>query len=253
MTRSDTQVHFDSVARAYYERNYEQPRTRHERALSLRRAVCLDLVRSVPGSVLDLGCGPGALAVPLAFDGREVVAFDLSVEMVVAAKQKLRNAPSASFCVGDAVALPFADETFDVIVSTGVLEYVPSIERALAELVRVLRPGGSLVATVSLPRTLERRVARLIGPWLVRLKSSGTVSSSSMFHRAYEADEFDGLVNAAGLEIRERRFSCFAPFPVDAIYPPLVTLIDERLGAVLARSKLATSRAKTYIVKAVRP
>jgi ubiquinone/menaquinone biosynthesis C-methylase UbiE len=248
--RSDTQKHFDSVARAYYERNYEQPRTRHERALALRRISCLDLVRSVRGRVLDLGCGPGALAVPLAMEGREVVAFDLSTEMVQVAKSLIGDLPNTSFCVGDAVSLPFAAGAFDVVVTTGVLEYVPSIERALAEIARVLRPGGSIVATVSLPRTLERQVTRLVGPWLVHLK--GGTASSSMFHRAYDVNEIEKLLGIAGFEILDRRFSCFAPFPVDAICPPLVTLIDEKFGAWLAKSKLATSRAKTYIVKAVR-
>jgi SAM-dependent methyltransferase len=131
-----TSRHFDSESNGYYQRNYERPRNRHERGLALRRAICLELLPSEHRRVLDLGCGPGALALPLIEADREVYAMDLSPRMVGSARQlATTHAPErrAGFCVGDATQLPFADETFDAVVSAGMLEYVPAPERVLAE------------------------------------------------------------------------------------------------------------------------
>src|SRR3954469_41641 len=118
MTRADTQAHFNQAAERYYDRNYTSPTSRHERALALRREVCLELLADTGDRVLDLGCGPGALAVPLAQQGRAVVAFDLAPAMVVEARRMIGTDNSrCSFVVGDATALPFAAATFDVVVT----------------------------------------------------------------------------------------------------------------------------------------
>jgi ubiquinone/menaquinone biosynthesis C-methylase UbiE len=252
MPRADTQAHFNDAAARYYDRNYTSPTSRHERALALRREVCLELLGDTSGRVLDLGCGPGALAVPLAKQGRAVVAFDLAPAMVTEARRLIgADTPACGFVVGDATALPFAAATFDTVVTTGVLEYVADIDHAIAEIARVLRPGGCLVATASLPRRLERAVARYAGRFVLALKRKSP-DSPAMFHRAFTPAEFDRAIRGCGLTIEARRFSCFAPFPLDAVYPPFVTTIDHVLGAWLAQVPLATERAKTYIVKARR-
>lgn len=253
MTRADTQAHFNKSADRYYDRNYARPTSRHERALALRREVCLELLADTGDRVLDLGCGPGALAVPLADAGRSVIAFDLAPAMVAEARRLIgRDNTRCGFVVGDAMALPFATASFDVVVTTGVLEYVPDVDLAMSEIARVLRPGGHLVATASLARRFERAVARHAGKFFLALKGRAP-DSPAMFHRAFTADAFDRTVLAAGLMIEARRFSCFAPFPLDAIYPPLVTAIDHTLGPWLARVSLATEHAKTYIIRARRP
>jgi ubiquinone/menaquinone biosynthesis C-methylase UbiE len=252
VTHRGVQEHFQQYADGYYQRNYDAPRGRHQRTLALRREVCLDLLAGVTGPILDLGCGPGALAVPLAREGRSVVALDLAQSMVEEARRIIGPDASCGYVVADAAALPFASESFAAVVTTGVLEYVPEVPLALAEIRRVLRPGGVLVATVSLPRRLERNVIRYFGSVLMRLKNGGTVDRAP-YHRAFSADEFDQLLAEAHLAIESRRHSCFTPFPLDALYPPLVTAVDRLLATRLESSELATSQAKTYIVRATKP
>jgi ubiquinone/menaquinone biosynthesis C-methylase UbiE len=252
MSHRGVQEHFQRDATGYYQRNYDAPRNRHQRALALRRELCLGLLDDVDGPILDLGCGPGALAVPLAREGRCVVALDLSLRMVEEARRIIADDTRAGFVVADATALPFAAGSFAAVVTTGVLEYVPDVPLALAEIYRVLRPDGTLVATASLPRRLERTVVRYLGRALMRLKNGGVVDKSP-FHRAFEAREFDQLIEQAQLAIDTRRYSCFTPFPLDALYPPLVTAVDRTLGSHLERSNLATSQAKTYVVRAKKP
>lgn len=95
--------------------------------------------------VVDIGAGPGLLARSMAqivgSDGA-IDGIDSSEPMVVMAQRRCRDLPWVTFRTGDATALPYPDQTFDVAVSTQVYEYVSDVDTALHELYRVLRPGG---------------------------------------------------------------------------------------------------------------
>jgi len=95
--------------------------------------------------VLDIGSGPGLLAKDISQQlGRSgsVVGVDMTENMIESAKQLCSDAVNVSFEQGDAMSLPFADNSFDSVVSTQVYEYVPDLNAALLEFARVLRPGG---------------------------------------------------------------------------------------------------------------
>lgn len=103
-----------------------------------------------PGqSVLDVGCGPGTVTVDLArrvTPGR-VVGVDLAPEVVARAEHDAREAAlgeaiDVAFAVADLFALPFADDSFDVVHAHQVLQHVHDPVAALAEMRRVARPGG---------------------------------------------------------------------------------------------------------------
>ena len=95
-----------------------------------------------PARLLEVGCGTGAFAQRCAEElGCEVVALDASPEMVRTTAGRGIDAR-----VGDVRELPFADGSFDCAVAAWMLYHVADIDRALAELARVLRPGGRLVA-----------------------------------------------------------------------------------------------------------
>jgi ubiquinone/menaquinone biosynthesis C-methylase UbiE len=120
--------------------------------------VDFDRFRVSPGEhVLDMGCGAGRHAFELYRRGAHVVAFDrdekelAEVAKMFAAMELESEAPegaSARTVTGDALSLPFPDDTFDKIVAAEVLEHIPDDMAAMAELLRVLKPGGELAATV---------------------------------------------------------------------------------------------------------
>ena len=111
-----------------------------------------------PGDLLlDLGCGLGRHAFEAFRRGARVVALDYSaaelkdVAGLFAAMAAHGEAGPGALGVttnGDACRLPFADDTFDHVIASEVLEHVPDDSAALAELHRVLKPGGTLAATV---------------------------------------------------------------------------------------------------------
>lgn len=112
----------------------------------------LPLVRVAPHpAVLDVGCGTGINLLELARvlgPCRLLVGVDLSPGMVAVAGAKAAAAGvPAHIMVADAEALPFADQTFDLLVANSVFHWIADRARAMAELTRLLRPGGQLVLT----------------------------------------------------------------------------------------------------------
>jgi SAM-dependent methyltransferase len=111
-----------------------------------------------PGErVLDLGCGAGRHAFEMYRRGADVVAFDQDADELAAVRDlfaamkaagEVPDGAEADVKEGDALSLPFADGEFDRIVAAEILEHVPADLQALSELVRVLRPGGTVALTV---------------------------------------------------------------------------------------------------------
>ena|SRR5665213_716439 len=98
--------------------------------------------------VLDIGLGPGLLAYDMAMAVGEkgrVCGVDVSSSMLAMAGKRCASQPWTEFRKADATQIPYPDGNFDAAVSTQVYEYVSDIPAALAELHRILRPGGRVV------------------------------------------------------------------------------------------------------------
>ncbi|MBU4465950.1 MAG: class I SAM-dependent methyltransferase [Actinobacteria bacterium] len=95
--------------------------------------------------VLDLAAGTGASSVAFARTGAEIVAADFSPGMIAEGRRRHGGIPNLSFVEADATNLPFADAEFDAVTMSFGLRNVDGPKRALAELLRVTKPGGRLV------------------------------------------------------------------------------------------------------------
>jgi ubiquinone/menaquinone biosynthesis C-methylase UbiE len=104
-------------------------------------------VRSGAERVLDLGCGAGHTALAFAPRVAAVVAVDLAEAMLAEGRRlaRERGISNVEFRLGDVEQLALPDSSFDVVTSRFSAHHYPSPERALAEVVRVLRPGGSFL------------------------------------------------------------------------------------------------------------
>ena len=106
----------------------------------------VSMARVEPGvRALDLACGTGDITYALQDARADTVGLDITARMVEIARAK-RSPASPRFLVGDMMALPFGDGTFDVVTTGYGIRNVPVIDKALAEIGRVLRPGGVLLS-----------------------------------------------------------------------------------------------------------
>lgn len=115
----------------------------------LRRGLVLDVMQLHTGEhVLEIGCGGGFYAYEVARcvgpSGR-VCAIDHSADQITTAKSRCEDMPRVSCRVGDAVALPYESNAFDLVYGIQVFEYVEQLDAALREVQRVLRPGGRCI------------------------------------------------------------------------------------------------------------
>jgi SAM-dependent methyltransferase len=122
-------------------------------------------------TVLDIGCGAGMdllLSARRVGRGGHAIGVDMTDRMVERARKAAETAGfrQVEFRKGDATALPVADGSIDVVSSNGVLNLVPEKERAFAEIVRVLKPGGRLhLADIALDVELPEDARRNIDLW----------------------------------------------------------------------------------------
>ncbi|MBK8482360.1 MAG: methyltransferase domain-containing protein [Proteobacteria bacterium] len=151
-----------SRSRHYYDAfsaTYEAQRHRgyHRLIDDLETDLALSYCRG--GRVLEAGCGTGLILQRLAPAARQAIGIDLSTGMLAGARSR-----ALSVLQGSVDALPFPAAHFDAVVSFKVLAHVPTIERTLAELARVTRPGGHLVLEFYNRFSLRHLVKRLKFP-----------------------------------------------------------------------------------------
>jgi len=119
-------------------------------------AEMLDYESSAGLDVLDVGCGQGIDLVEFARAGARVTGVDLTPRHVELADRHVRSLGlTATVVQGDAERLPFADASFDLVSSNGVLHHTPDMPAALHEILRVLRPGGSVRIVVYNKRSFQ--------------------------------------------------------------------------------------------------
>ena len=137
------------------------------RKLTVASAQPADPAELSEATALDVAAGTGELTFALSRAGvKSAVGLDFTPAMVEAARAKAerRGDERVSFVVGDALALPFADESFDAVYMVGVIGEIPEPEKAIEEMHRILKPGGLLAFTEAVidpdyqfPSTLAKR------------------------------------------------------------------------------------------------
>jgi ubiquinone/menaquinone biosynthesis C-methylase UbiE len=157
----------------------------------------LDLLKiEAQDYVLDIGSGPGVTAAVIANQtGARVTGVDLSPGMVAKARQraqKLNLADKIKFQEGDVLNLAFEEDTFDVVLFESLLTILPGDpQQALAEMVRVLKPGGRIGGNEG-----------IIDPG-VRLEMDDLLEKHPAIQRIYTAEELRNQFEIAGIEIQD--------------------------------------------------
>jgi len=144
-------------------------------------------------AVLDVGCGTGEFERLMVSEYPEqlIVGIDLSAKMLEIAQEKCQAHPNVTFCIASAAALPFADHSFDVVVSASALHYFDQPALSLGEMRRVLKPGGSAVI---LDWCKDYLVCRLFDLVLKLIEPA--------YQQCYTQPEFHRLLAAAQFKIQ---------------------------------------------------
>lgn len=137
--------------------------------------IALLLASKEKSAFLDVGCGDGAQTIRLAKRGYPVVALDFSEHVLGRARVNVAASllgHMVRFENGNLLDLPVADSSFDFVLCWGVLMHIPEVEKAIAELARVVKPEGFLIISEnnmwSIESLLVRGARQLLGQELVR-------------------------------------------------------------------------------------
>ncbi len=170
----------------------------------LEQRLLLELLGSVAGkTLLDVGCGDGALAAVLTRRGARVTGLDPDHGALAAARRRLQQATLPLQLVdGRAEALPFHNDAFDIVVAVTSLCFVGDAGQAIAEMARVVKPGGRLVIG-DLGRWSSWAMRRRLRGWL-----GDPTWRAALFRTAAELRK---LVEAAGMTVIEVRGAVYYP------------------------------------------
>jgi len=171
--------------------------------------------------VLDVGCGSGPLSAALRAKGAHVTGFDGSPVMARLARNRL--GADAAVCVADlAHPLPFADSSFDDVVASLVLHYLPDWTLTLAELRRVLEPGGRLLLSVDHPIVYPMSTPGAnyftVTEYNQEFEFNGQIAALTLWHRPLHA--MTDAFSAAGFRLTTISEPPFSPEAPRELLPP---------------------------------
>jgi ubiquinone/menaquinone biosynthesis C-methylase UbiE len=219
-------------------------------------------------SVLDAGCGPGYLLEALAARQFRVAGLDASQRMVETARRRVVNAKPAfspRFKQASIDRLPYRSETFDLVCSTGVIEYLPQDGPVLGEFYRVLKPGGHLIVATTnawspinwLESVIEtaKRQSWLRVPFNAVWQRLGQrpVLPRHFTVRRHSPRDFREELKQVGFQFNDSVYFYFLPWPHP--FDQFLPATSAALGALLerfARSPIGPL-AEGYLVLGARP
>lgn len=244
--RSYYEVEADDYNQSFYEKEDPYPTLRYRHNYILGMVAEMEL--PADAKVLDIGCGPGEMVIDLRKDQWELWGIDIAENMVNIAHEKLAKAPvlpnKVHFSVGDIENLDFPDQSLDLIVVSGVVEYLKDDEDWSRELDRVLKPGGYMVVNV----TNKHAIRRWTAPAIEFLKRSKAVYGFANFvkekvlrrgklnyfpfrPRVHSPKVFDQFLADKGFEKISHNYFDFSimPAPIDTLLGFVTIPIRKRM------------------------
>jgi ubiquinone/menaquinone biosynthesis C-methylase UbiE len=231
---------FDERADAY-DREYND-QTTGGYSLRIRREKVLRFFDQPGGKVLDVGCGPAVMAQEIAARGCEFWGVDPAEKMLDICRRRVGGRSDMHFELGYATQLAFPDQFFDAVLCMGVIDAVEDRSKAVREMLRVLKPGGTLIITftnVASPYSWWKRyvfydavtafhaVRRFFSPRRARV----TLPPNPRGRSLYTVRRAHGLLKSEGAEVLATQGYYFNIFlaPLDELFPSLAVRVTRKL------------------------
>lgn len=211
----------------------------------VRRARVMELLPERLGKVADLGCGPGVMVDAVLSRGGTFVGLDYSSEMVKEANELFAGRPGVSFQQGDIEQLPLPSDEFDQVLCMAVLEYLDSPHRALREIHRILRPGGTAIITVPKAVHVDQGMIRLTTPLRMLGRALGLGKADRLPRLCLQPDALDAAARENGLEYAGGSQYHFTPWPYPL--PRLLPGVFFRLNAPFERFHATRNPLLSYL------
>jgi SAM-dependent methyltransferase len=180
-------VPFDRAVE-YYDRTRALPQEAHDQVIGILAAELRGR-----GEALEIGVGTGRVGLDLASSGLELIGLDLSLPMLLRLRENAGGDVVLPIVQGDATRLPFRDDAFGAALASHVFHLIPDFERAVAELVRVVRPGGCVLASRGAP---TRPLGDLVA-------TAWDAIGGGVIPGATTIEPVDAVARALGLGVRE--------------------------------------------------
>jgi SAM-dependent methyltransferase len=185
--------------------SYARSRAAHP-GYRLQRDRVLELLGTQHRRILDVGCGTGEALAAACLAGTLGVGVDLSPSMLRHASPRSTPRGSLHFLAADAGALPLASESFDAIISIGLVEYTWPDQRLFQEFARVLQRGGAVVIAFQHGQCLARRL-ETVARRVFRRAPAGAIQAIER----PRAPDFDRVMTECGFKL-ERALFCYPQF-----------------------------------------
>lgn len=237
-TKKGAERFFSEQSPVYFQKKY-RTRDRYP-TLLIRHRYILQMIDSKSGVALDVGCGSSPMLIELPRIGFETIGTDISSPMIRSAIELIsETCDRPMLCVSDIEHLPFVDDAFDVIVCSGVIEYLDQDGLAIREVSRLLKPKGTAIVTFTnalAPFWLLETYAKAFGIFGRFASFRDVPFPKSRLSVPYA---IRGLAQKVGLIETDRAYFDFSilPFPLNALLPRLSRNIGMKMER-LSRSKI---------------
>ena len=211
---------------------YETSSDTHARGVRRRIKYIFEMLDSLNccygNAAIDIGCGPGAYVNELLNRGCRAIGTDLSVQMLNVCKKRFRKSGESStdFLCSDVLSLPFRNQSFDIVICVGVIQYVISVTDAINELFRITDKQGIVVVCFENMRSLSNY------GFLVRSKIRSLINHTSPGFSAGET---------SGIGIFSKWFLNNVPVPhLYKLYDP------KKIEKIMAETGFKKINSRTY-------